>query len=215
MKTQFLAISLALASFAAFGQDTLTISPKGKYGAGGSFGYTRTVIKQNPITNATLESFRVAPVFSWFVTKNIVTGLTIGYQSKEIKSSEKRTLYFVSPMVQYLIPLGSEKFGLFAQANLSFGSGKFEILNFPGGTSITDETEFSGGISPGIYFFPSSRFMLTASFGSIFRYSKETSQISSNVSSSRKNSIDTIEILNFSTTVKDNSGLQIGGMFLF
>ncbi|HOY97136.1 MAG TPA: hypothetical protein PK509_15435, partial [Catalimonadaceae bacterium] len=142
-------------------------------------------------------------------------GLAISYRSIELISSEKRTLLSVAPMVQYLIPLGSEKFGLFAQANLSFGLGKFEILNFQAGTSTTDETEFSGGISPGIYFFPSSRFMLTASFGSIFRYSKETSQNSSNVSSSRKNSIDTIEILNFSTSVKDNSGLQIGGMFLF
>ncbi|HPI11988.1 MAG TPA: outer membrane beta-barrel protein [Catalimonadaceae bacterium] len=213
MKTQFLAVSLALASFAAFGQEAETTSLKGKLGIGGTFGYYKT--EQSLYSNYKIESFTVAPNFSWFITKNVVTGLAISYRSIELISSEKRTLLSVAPMVQYLIPLGSEKFGLFAQANLSFGLGKFEILNFQAGTSTTDETEFSGGISPGIYFFPSSRFMLTASFGSIFRYSKETSQNSSNVSSSRKNSIDTIEILNFSTSVKDNSGLQIGGMFLF
>ncbi|HOY97572.1 MAG TPA: hypothetical protein PK509_17650, partial [Catalimonadaceae bacterium] len=89
MKTQFLAVSLALASFAAFGQEAETTSLKGKLGIGGTFGYYKT--EQSLYSNYKIESFTVAPNFSWFITKNVVTGLAISYRSIELISSEKRT----------------------------------------------------------------------------------------------------------------------------
>lgn len=219
MKAQFLAVSLALASFAAFGQDTLKTSPKGKFGIGGSLGYfdvTGSGVQSPDLTGAYL-SYKIAPSFSFFTTNKVMAGLGLGYQHSQYHgmSSASVSTFSVSPMVQYLIPLGSDKFGMYMQGYLSFGLGKVKYAGSSSGVPASDLTNFTGGISPGIYFFPSRKFMLNASFGSIFKYSKTTTKSESFLSSTGSSSGRSLELLNFSTTGQNILGLQIGGMFLF
>lgn len=212
-------ISLALVSFAAAGQDAEKPSLAGKFGIGGSLGYYELTGSgvQNPDLTGADMSFRIAPSFTFFTTNNVVTGLGVGYQYSDYSRMSSATVstFSVSPMAQYLIPLGSDKFGMYLQGSLSFGFGKVKYAGSSSGAPSSDLTNFTGGVSPGIYFFPSRKFMLNASFGSIFRYSKTTSKSNTLMSYSGKSSGKSLEILNFSTTGTNILGLQIGGSFLF
>ena len=120
MKKQIAILSFLFASFSAVGQDGET-SMKGKFGLGGAMGYFENTGSYN--TSASLtgasQAFKIVPSFIYFAKKNLAIGLGAGYQRyqyPDLYSRSKSTLFSISPMVQYFIPLASDKFGLFFRA---------------------------------------------------------------------------------------------------
>ena len=238
MKSIALSFALLFTMATSFAQESGLKS--GKIYVSGSFGFSSesseneskfngTTVK---VDGPTTTSFNFIPSVNYMVSDKFSVGLAIGYiyQKYEEKGtsgfdpdfSVTNGAFVIAPMANYFVPLGNEKFGLIFQGAvpLSFGTIKRETTD--GITTVSREgssNSFGVNISPGIFYFPSPKFMLTASLGNIVSFSSNTLKYDkTNTSSETKTTNTSFEIFNFSTNGPVSSGfggLQIGGSFFF
>lgn len=226
MKHLLAGLLMATTSTLALAQDNSLA--KGKLFVGGSLGFTSTSTKSEYKTGGTTFKsdgptttvFSLMPSFGYMLSNNLAVGAGLGFMSNRIKEdgdgSEETTtnnsLVF-SPNVSYFMPFGgSQRFGFLVNAAIpvSLGTTKHEVKSSNNSVSHKMHTRsFGFAVTPGLYYFPVSRFMLTAQMGSLLRFTSTTAEDKNN-DTTEKDTSNQFQVLNFSTM-----GLSFGGSFFF
>lgn len=226
MKNLLTGLLLATTSTLAFAQENSLA--KGKIYVGGSLGFSTTSEKTEykSGSNSTKfdgpksTSFTIMPSIGYMLSDKLAIGLGIGYSMNKVKEEgdgDTRTttngaLVF-APNATYFLPLGgSQRFGLTLNGAipLSFGTTKHEReYNNVTTSHKVKVNSFGFAASPGIYYFPVSRFMLTAQMGRLLNINSTVST-DKDGDTTEKQTTTQFEVLNFSTM-----GLSFGGSFFF
>lgn len=154
----------------------------GTISLGGSIGYSRSSSEieinsgRNPYTaEFTSSRFQFSPAVGYFLADNLALGLNLSYTAERTSQSsgapgqpgpidlDPRTSLRVGPYVQYYKML-SEQFGVLG----TLGAG-YQRSNIPNNnnSSETKANGFYTAITPGIIFFPISKFGISASIGNL------------------------------------------------
>ncbi|MER2997525.1 hypothetical protein [Pontibacter populi] len=121
-----------------------------------------------------------SPSFGYLFKENLEAGLSVGYTYNESESTQDRDLsddynsanksntYGFSPYLKKYFTI-SEKVALSTKfsAGLSFGRSNYESTNAYPATSEYKSKGISANFIPGITFFPSEKFGISASFGDL------------------------------------------------
>ena len=232
MKKVFLSLSIIGIVLSVKAQDSGLQA--GKLYVNGSLGFSMTSQKNERKIGGTTNSsdgpkttnFNILPSINYLVSDKLSIGLGIGYnyESTEQKAREPTEsdltistgTFVIAPMVNYFIPLGNDKFGIIlgGMVPIAFGTTSNETKS--GSTTTTNETSNTGfgvNIMPGVFYFPSPKFMLTASMGNIIGWNMLTRKTDEGTGANTVTNTTTatsIEVFNF-----DTFGLQFGGSFFF
>jgi outer membrane protein len=184
-----------------------------------------TVTEKGPTTT----TMNLIPSIQYFLSKNLSLGLGIGYGSVKIASEDDidgtkiettvtNSVISIAPMATYYKPLGGDKFGITVSAMVPLGFGGVKGETKSGSTTVTTESKlnsFGINIQPGIYYFPTSKVMLTANIGNIFSLNKSTQSADLPGGGTAKDTDTKIEILNLNTAGGVGTGLSFGASFFF
>jgi hypothetical protein len=242
MKKSIILLGFGLLATTVFAQDNSLQA--GKFFVNGSFGFSLTSGNVETKFGSTTTKtdapkgtmFNILPSINYMASEKISIGLGIGYMLNSTETTQAggfdedgdpittpgtRTnstgQFIIAPMANYFIPGGNDKFGFTIGAGvpLAFGTATNEIKS--GSTTTKTENSLMGfgvTISPGLYYFPSSKFMLTASMGNLLSWSQNSRKFEAGTDSQTTTNSQ-FDILNFSTSGLGASGLQIGGSFFF
>lgn len=124
--------------------------------------------------------FAARPRFGFFLNETFLLGFGLSYEFRKITyeteytfgqpiiytSVQKRNMYFFNPYVQKYINL-SDKLYLTLSGNLKIGLGdsSYEVNS---NKTETEALEFEVSIAPGLTYFVSNKWALTANFGSLY-----------------------------------------------
>jgi hypothetical protein len=201
---------------------------KGKIFVGGSLGFSSSSSKFEYKTGGTTlksdgpkrNDFILMPSIGYMLSNQLAIGAGLGFSSSSLKQDDDgdeettttNSLVF-SPNASYFMPFaGSQRFGFIANAAIpvSIGTTKHETtFNNTTVSHKSNNRSFGLALSPGLYYFPASRFMLTAQMGNFLRFTSTTSEDKNN-DTTEKDTYNRFELLNFSTM-----GLSFGGSFFF
>lgn len=169
MKLKLLAIAtLLLISLKSFSQVS-----QGNVFAGGSF-----IIQNNKYTdNHKSTTFGISPRVGYFISNNFSVGLSIGYNHYTDKTTLSNVLgtydhkykngtFNIGPFARYYKSLGSDKFFLFVEGQLSFAHNTVKNED-KYASSSSDMNSIGVGFTPGFIFFPTPKFGFEANFGSL------------------------------------------------
>ena len=146
---------------------------KGTKSLGGVFSIYGDKSKSETSSGTDIEqkstTVNIEPSFGIFITPRTSVGISMGYSSSISEYSDSRYsegAFSIGSLLRHHFPL-SEAFSLYIQegVKLSFGNEKDEGDSF---TSEHSTTDFLIGLSPGIIYFPSSKFGLEAGVGSLY-----------------------------------------------
>ena len=174
--------SLLLFPFFSFAQFN-----KGQVYLGGSL----STYEQNSSSGVRTGSTSITPVLGYFLKSNWALGASIGYSSSYSKNNLNNTIYnndgisyalpgyvkttthsiAISPFVRYYIAI-SNSFYFAAQGQVNFLRGNNSYTNFNNGslgeyTIKSPSYTLGAAIKPVLIFFPSSKWSVEASIGSI------------------------------------------------
>lgn len=158
MKKSLLLVVMVFMSTAAFGQ-----IQKGDIQLGGSLNYNSFDAGNGENTN-----FRISPRAALFLSDNISLGASLGYEDRTGGSSESNQFFF--GVYARFHKSVSDKFYLFLQPDITFGSGSTNPL----GTQEFDVNSFNFNLMPGMMYFLSEKIALDLSFGGLFYNNNET-----------------------------------------
>jgi hypothetical protein len=236
MKKTIAILAMGALAYSAKAQDNSLEA--GKIAVSGSIGFSTNSSESETtsggttvnVKGPTTTNMNLVPSVQYFLSKNLSVGLGIGFSSSKVATESdfggvKTELTVtaspisVAPMATYYKSLGSEKFGLTVSAMLPIGFGSVKSESKTGGTTTTVESKLSSlafNIQPGLYYFPTSKVMLTANIGNIFSFSRNTTtQESGSPTVTEKDSETEIEILNLNTAGGLGTGLSFGASFFF
>ncbi|MER2997526.1 outer membrane beta-barrel protein [Pontibacter populi] len=172
---------LATAIFALMGSGAFAQTTQGTIVISGSLGINRNNVKSENLYNprtTTLTSVSLTPGVGYFINDGLELGASFGLnystykldsnkESDTYKSKDTNTRFDFSPFIRKYFML-SDKFAFTGTASAGFSIGKHE---FEGSTSpITIESSTKGAfayITPGVYYFPTEKIGLSATFGSL------------------------------------------------
>lgn len=226
MKNLLAGLLMATTSTLALAQDNSLV--KGKFFVGGNLGYSTQTEKYEYKTGGTTlktdgpksTSFTVMPTIGYMLSKDLAAGAGIGFTMNRVKedadgaeeTTTNNALVF-APNLSYFMPLGgSQRFGFMANAAIpiSIGTTKHEMKYSNSTVSHkSNNRSFGLAVSPGIYYFPASRFMLSAQMGNFLRFTSTTME-DKNDDVTEKTTQNRFEVFNFSTM-----GLSFGGSYFF
>ncbi|WP_299754608.1 outer membrane beta-barrel protein [uncultured Pontibacter sp.] len=175
MKKLLGAAALALLCTGAFAQTS-----QGTVEIAGSFGFKS--ISRDYGTDQKSNRFNLGPSVGYFVKDNVAVGMGMSYTREVSKSTEvhyggyysgpytvdvesTNNGYHVSPFITRYFSL-TEKVFFTGTGSVGFGKTK-STSEYKGDIQSRESTNstFRAGVSPGISFFPTSKFGLSASFG--------------------------------------------------
>lgn len=176
----------------------------------------------NTTQNVTATSVEVAPSLGFLFAGNLAGGLELGYSFSSTtleqpptssffpRTQESRLWIFsVRPFMRYYRGLGEKAgFQLDIYGGIGFGKSIADRLAITTVEEVTEDiSSFELGLSPGLYYFLSPRFMIDASIGGIgYESNKATPDVPGAVS--RRSS-------RFSTFLDSGLGLRLGVNFFF
>lgn len=133
--------------------------------------------------------FAVNPKIGFFTSETILVGIGLNYEHVGYRykttfdgvtfstRTEKSNLYFINPYIKKFIPI-KDKLFLTLTGNAFIGLGKVKYTDEEDGAEDfeikNDQIAFRVNVSPGVTYFLSPQWALTASFGQLFyNYKKE------------------------------------------
>ncbi len=158
MKKTILLFAMVLMSTMAFGQ-----IQKGDIQVGGSLLYNKFEAGNQEST-----AFRLTPRAALFLSDNTSLGVSLGYEDQSNGPSESNQFFF--GVYARFHKSVSDKFYLFVQPDISFGSGTTNPL----GTQEFDVSSFNFNIMPGMMYFLSDKIALDMTFGGLFYSNEDT-----------------------------------------
>ena len=151
---------------------------KGTWLLGGDLSFGSNSSTNSVVNTPTTQSnyFNLTPRVGWFISNNLVIGLSPSYSSGSQKTTGNNagttttSGFAIAPFVRYYKPL-NEKWAIFAEFNgigVNFSSSKFEGNNAPN-IIETSSQGYSLGIfvRPGVTYFISPKVGIEASLGSL------------------------------------------------
>lgn len=141
-----------MVSTLAFGQ-----IQKGDIQLGGSLNYSKFETGNQEATN-----FRLTPRAALFLSENTSLGLSLGYEDLTNGGSESNQFFF--GVYARFHKSVSDKFYLFLQPDISFGTGS----TTPFGSQELDLNSFNFNIMPGMMYFFSDKIAIDMTFGGLF-----------------------------------------------
>ena len=186
MKHLFLSTALLLAAASAYAQ-----TAPGTVLLNGGIGYSSDKMETpatqyTPAINSENKQFSFTPRVGVFVANNLAVGLQGGFESSELRQPQayypgsgwlqptyttlirKITAFQVGPFVRYYQMVG-EKAGFYGQLAGGYGKQKTKT-SYDNMSSAGDTYEAKGGfadITPGFVFFPTDKFGLELTLGSL------------------------------------------------
>jgi len=236
MKKTIAILAMGALAYGANAQETsleagkIAISGAIGYSSGSSETETTSGGTTVNVKGPTITNMNLVPSIQYFLSKNLSVGLGIGYTSSKISSETdfggvkvETTVtaapISIAPMATYYKSLGSDKFGLTVTAMLPLGFGSVKAESKSGSTTTTVESKLNSmgfTIQPGLYYFPTSKVMLTANIGNILSFTRNTTtQETGSPVVTEKESETEIEILNLNTNGGLGTGLSFGASFFF
>ncbi|OEK00157.1 hypothetical protein BFP97_00880 [Roseivirga sp. 4D4] len=158
MKKTVLLLAMTLVSSFAFGQ-----IQKGDVQLGGSLNYSNFEAGGQETTN-----FRLVPRAALFLSDNTSLGVSLGYEDQSSGGIETNQFFF--GVYARFHKSVSDKFYLFLQPDVSFGSGTTNPL----GNQEFDLNSFNFGLMPGMMYFLSEKIALDMTFAGIFYNNTDT-----------------------------------------
>lgn len=181
MKIIFLCALLVVSVGAAWAQSIAA----GTISLGGGIGYNRSFQKSefaggnNTFTNESTQSeFKFSPAVGYFIADNLAVGLNMSYAAARTTTTltgpgrtsptalDAATSLRVGPYVQYY-KMVSEQFGVLGTLGAGYQN---TFYPFNGGNNSVIEVKrrgFYANLTPGVIFFPVSKFGITASIGNL------------------------------------------------
>ena len=159
----------------------------GTVSLGGSIGYSRSSNNTSYSSNNTVFSrenidsqFSFSPAAGYFVKDNLAIGVSLGYTANSRRSTsmpaqpntrpelDPLTTVRVGSFVQYYKMI-SEQFGVLGTLGLGYQQVKEQEYDTRSGTTVVDlkDSGYYANLTPGIIFFPISKFGISASIGSL------------------------------------------------
>lgn len=137
----------------------------------------------NNNVNSKTTSFSLQPKIGFFTSETFLVGIGAAYEYSHFKATspvvpsyislQKKNLYFLNPYVRKYFLLKENLFFTIS-LNLLIGRGR-EEYNWMGGVTNFDVVEWRTNITPGLTYFVSDQWAVTANFGQLFyNYRKET-----------------------------------------
>ncbi len=194
---KIISISFVLLPCFAFAQFS-----KGQVYLGGTisaslFNSNTPATPNSTLSNAKQSGFSLSPVFGYFLNPKIAVGGGIGYSNYTFENDytyqyydannnivyapgffkSKSNSVFVNTFLRYYIPISSS-FYLAAQGRFNFTRSNAEnnqtVVGYPENITKTPSYSLGLSINPALVFFPSPKWSLEASVGSIgYNYSRD------------------------------------------
>jgi len=217
MKAFFSIFIITLTAYMAHAQEVIKA---GTVQLGGSINYNQQHLSTpnavNTAPDMTTRTFFFSPAAGYFILDNLAVGVSLSYSKSTNTYSGpastidyRRQQFSIGPYVQYYQML-TQHFGLVGTLAAGYSrdteNDSFASSNAPNGATFYKRNGFLTSLTPGIVFFPITRFALSSSFGGL-SYSYATNDGGS-----------TIDSQNTYTTFGANFGLSqltLSGTYFF